>query len=213
VPGRRRSTTVPFPEGTLLLLYTDGLIESRSEGLDRSLERLLAAVDSHGAMPVDPLCDLLIDTLRRDDHQDDVALVGLRLLHTHSEHFHHRLPADASALRGLRHDFRDWLVSRGIEADRDLLVLAVGEAVANSVEHGYAAGGGGAVEGEARVEEGTLRVVVRDQGRWRSKEPEPWRGRGLAIMRRVARSVDVTSDSQGTTVVLEWSPVLEEVGS
>ncbi|HTZ10376.1 MAG TPA: SpoIIE family protein phosphatase [Acidimicrobiales bacterium] len=212
-PGRRRTATVPFPEGSLLLLYTDGLIESRSEGLDQGLERLVDAVDRHRSMTVDDLADLLIASLQRADHHDDVALVGLRLLHTHSQHFRHRLPADAGALRDLRHAFDEWLAHHGIGEDRDLLVLAVGEAVANSIEHGYRSDGGGGIEVEAVTEEGGVRVVVQDQGRWRPGDPDPWRGRGFAIMRRVARSVEVTSDSQGTTVVLEWSPQLEGVPS
>jgi len=68
----------PFPEGSVLVAYTDGLIERRGERLDASVERLAAAL---GAMPrpdVDDIADRLV--LRVGDVRDvddDVALVVL----------------------------------------------------------------------------------------------------------------------------------------
>jgi len=70
------SIALPFPVGSLLVLYTDGLIERRDEDLDESLERLRALVD---ALP--PECGAteaqhrLVRDLRVLDSSDDLAMV------------------------------------------------------------------------------------------------------------------------------------------
>lgn len=67
---------LPFPPGSLLVLYTDGLVERRDEDLDESLERLRALVD---ALPPD--CGAteaqhrLVRDLRVADAADDLAMV------------------------------------------------------------------------------------------------------------------------------------------
>ena len=65
--------------GATLLLYTDGLIERRSEPLDVGLARVLEAC--HVAQPEpDALCDSVLETMLKDAPiQDDVALVAVRL--------------------------------------------------------------------------------------------------------------------------------------
>jgi serine phosphatase RsbU (regulator of sigma subunit) len=67
-----------LPAGATLLLYTDGLIESRNGPLDEGLQRLhTTAADLVGA-PVDDLCDTLLDRLAPSP-DDDVALLALRV--------------------------------------------------------------------------------------------------------------------------------------
>ncbi|MBX5443358.1 MAG: SpoIIE family protein phosphatase, partial [Solirubrobacteraceae bacterium] len=48
--ARYRSVVHPFPTGATLVLYTDGLVESRTEPLDRGLERLRAAAAGGGGL-------------------------------------------------------------------------------------------------------------------------------------------------------------------
>ncbi|MFF2960617.1 Scr1 family TA system antitoxin-like transcriptional regulator [Streptomyces sp. NPDC057963] len=45
-PGPWPQATVPFTEGALLVLYTDGLIERRNEDIDTGLSRLAAALSA-----------------------------------------------------------------------------------------------------------------------------------------------------------------------
>ena len=65
--------------GSTLLVFTDGLIESRSrsvgEGLDQ-LARTVAGV-AH-TMDIEGLCDMVLDAMVEGSHDDDVALLGLR---------------------------------------------------------------------------------------------------------------------------------------
>jgi anti-sigma regulatory factor (Ser/Thr protein kinase) len=60
--------------------------------------------------------------------------------------------------------------------------LAVGEAVVNSVVHGYD-NGGGEVRVEVDVEDGEIEVVVADGGRGFSTSPSEGLGLGLAFVR------------------------------
>jgi putative methionine-R-sulfoxide reductase with GAF domain len=71
-----RSTSVRLDAGSVLLAYTDGLVERRHEPLDDGLERLLAAV------PVgDPetVCRTVMDALVGDSiSSDDIAVIALQ---------------------------------------------------------------------------------------------------------------------------------------
>ena len=72
----RISTSVEMPSGSLLLLYTDGLIESRTAPIAEGLERLLATV---AADHPDAVCDDVIAAMvGGDDPADDVAVLAAR---------------------------------------------------------------------------------------------------------------------------------------
>ncbi|MFF5922786.1 SpoIIE family protein phosphatase [Streptomyces flavochromogenes] len=70
---------VHLPPGSTLLLYTDGLIESREHGIDHGLARLrrYAAAAAHHTLGV--LCERLIEEVRPSDNDDDVALLSVRV--------------------------------------------------------------------------------------------------------------------------------------
>ena len=85
--GRQESAAVLEPGGTLLL-YTDGLIERRGESIDEGVRNLVKAVDALSGLPLPEMCDRLLAELLPEDHDDDVALVAVRL-HT---------PADAGSV-------------------------------------------------------------------------------------------------------------------
>ncbi|NEK57083.1 SpoIIE family protein phosphatase [Geodermatophilus sabuli] len=81
------ASTVPAAEwaevlapGATLLLYTDGLVESRTADLDAGLARLLAAAARAGTSDPDALCDRVLDELARGDRADDVALLAITRL-------------------------------------------------------------------------------------------------------------------------------------
>ncbi|WP_224403415.1 MULTISPECIES: ATP-binding protein [Pseudonocardia] len=84
------------------------------------------------------------------------------------------------------------------------LVLAVNEAVSNSIEHAYGATGPG---GDATVllrgdaEGYRVRMEVSDRGRWRDPPTDPGhRGRGIGMIEAVAEDVRVVPGPDGTTV-------------
>ncbi|MEU9799108.1 SpoIIE family protein phosphatase [Streptomyces sp. NPDC051000] len=71
-----RTEEVSLPPGTLLALYTDGLIESRDRDLDHGMERLARAL-GQVARPLEQLCDGILDLLPAAP-QDDVAVLLAR---------------------------------------------------------------------------------------------------------------------------------------
>lgn len=126
---------------------------------------------------------------------------------------------------------RDWLRDHRWPGSRiDELVLAVSEAVSNSVEHGYLILAGTVenpgssssrdmyqlqqvieIHGHLVVhDDGSSHVelTVRDQGQWLAPEPPPTtRGRGIMLMRASVAEVDFHHTDEGTTVVLRSRPV------
>jgi len=89
------------------------------------------------------------------------------------------------------------------EQDRVGVMVAVGEACANAVEHAYRGQQPGPMHLAAGVDvDGILTVTVRDRGAWRPPDRDPGdRGRGLLIMRQLVDRVELAEDD-GTTVTL-----------
>ncbi|WP_112468975.1 SpoIIE family protein phosphatase [Streptomyces triticisoli] len=71
------TTTVDLEPGDQLVLYTDGLVETRRDPLDERLEMLLTLLDGP-PRSLEELCDLLLRTLHQPDNHDDVALLVAR---------------------------------------------------------------------------------------------------------------------------------------
>ncbi|MFD5097587.1 SpoIIE family protein phosphatase [Streptomyces albidochromogenes] len=69
-------TTLP-PRATLLL-YTDGLVESPKHSIDHGLNRLRRHAAALAHRPLDSFCDSLLDQVRPNDNDDDVAMIALR---------------------------------------------------------------------------------------------------------------------------------------
>ena len=76
---RRTESVLTVQRGATLLLYTDGLVEDRDLPLDEGMARLKAVLAELGDVPLEDLCDAVIDRLRPQGLQDDVALVAIRL--------------------------------------------------------------------------------------------------------------------------------------
>ena len=200
----RPEASVVLEPGALLVLYSDGLVERREETLDLGFERLERAVVAARDLPVDELCERLVDDLGvGEERSDDVVVVVLRLATIVHARLRRTIVARASELRGLRAAVRDWLGGRGLHGDAcsDLL-LVLGEACANAVEHAYPAGAWGEIEVEVCQGDEDLLVQVRDFGAWRPGPSDEDRGRGTTIMQAVASEFTRRSGPEGTTLRL-----------
>ncbi|MEU8443393.1 SpoIIE family protein phosphatase [Streptomyces microflavus] len=71
------TTTISVEPGDQLVLYTDGLVETRDQPIDERLGALLDVLDDPGRS-LDVTCDLLLHTLRAVGDRDDVALLIVR---------------------------------------------------------------------------------------------------------------------------------------
>ena len=73
----RRYTELPLPTGSVLVCYTDGLVERRGEVIDTGIERLRAAVV---AEPAEQVCDTVMAAVARKHPDDDIALLTIRTI-------------------------------------------------------------------------------------------------------------------------------------
>jgi len=78
VPSQRRRqvSTLDFPPGAVLCLYTDGLVERRDQPLDEGIARLRAAVTAQD--PETACVSVMAAMAGYTPHTDDVALLVLR---------------------------------------------------------------------------------------------------------------------------------------
>ena len=76
--GPRADGTALLPEGSTLLLFTDGLFERRGVPLDDG-RRLVAEVASRRAgQSLTELCDGLLEEMAGDGAEDDIAVLAVR---------------------------------------------------------------------------------------------------------------------------------------
>ncbi len=123
-----------------------------------------------------------------------------------------RLLAVPAAASLVRERLRHWLdVWAWPDHDLDDVILAVHEAVTNSIEHGY----GGVDAGEVEVvgtrlrdgEHQRVRFTVRDSGRWRPPRDPGFRGRGVSVMQGCMDEVEIRPGPAGTEVEMLSQPV------
>lgn len=130
------SRTVPVPDGSRLLLYTDGLVEARGEDMD---ETLVALSRTFGADPgpLEPLCDsLLAVTGRGGGHDDDVALLVAELAGLPDErvstwHLRGGVESVSDARSWVRRCFDRW----GLGGSGETAELLASELVTNALKH------------------------------------------------------------------------------
>ncbi|WP_240762894.1 MULTISPECIES: ATP-binding protein [unclassified Micromonospora] len=118
--------------------------------------------------------------------------------------FRAALAADPAQLSPAREALRAWLTGAGVdEADVEVVLIAVGEACANAIEHGYRFAPGASVTVSARLRAERLEVEIRDTGGWREGPSQGRdRGRGRLIMARLMDEAQLDGTPDGTTVRL-----------
>jgi len=74
----RPSASTELAEGSLVLLYTDGLIERRGEVIDEGVDRLKRAF-ADGPPELQPRLDAIIEAVAEESAADDVAALLMRI--------------------------------------------------------------------------------------------------------------------------------------
>lgn len=193
--------TIEIGEDDVVVLYSDGLVERRRESLDVGLERLRGVLSRSAAQDATSLCDDALAKVLSDDAEDDVALLVIRRLATSGREFKLRIDAEPGSLGEIRDRLRGWLT--GVNAPADIaedVLIAVGEAAANAVEHAYRMGGG-PIELETVRDERGFSILVRDFGGWQPPRRRN-RGLGLRLMRAFMDEVIVRPTPEGTEILL-----------
>jgi anti-sigma regulatory factor (Ser/Thr protein kinase) len=194
------SMTTLDPWSTVLL-YTDGLVEGPELPLGQGLDGLRSSLDG-GPREPEALCHAVLDTLDvRAGFRDDLALLALQLTPP-GKTLALALPARPASLAPMRRAVAQWLRLAGAGEDEVYeMLVACGEACANTVAHAHPALSDSSFEVRATREGPEIEITVRDTGRWRPPG-EAGRGRGLAVMRELMDDVQIDPSEQGTTVKL-----------
>ncbi|MGZ4437198.1 MAG: GAF domain-containing SpoIIE family protein phosphatase, partial [Nocardioidaceae bacterium] len=77
-PSDRVAAPVPFSRGDVVVAYTDGLVERRTEDIDRGLARLVEAVPFLAADDLNEAVTVLAERVRDHTRDDDVAVIAIR---------------------------------------------------------------------------------------------------------------------------------------
>ncbi|MCX5164173.1 SpoIIE family protein phosphatase [Streptomyces sp. NBC_00264] len=127
-----------LPEGSLIGLYTNGLIEGRDQDPDLGMSRLGGALAQRG-LPLDALCATVVDQLVPVPQPDDVALLLARTHELSPDHVASwEVAADPAAVAGVRARTARQLSAWGLEDLEMTTELIVSELVTNAVR--YASG-------------------------------------------------------------------------
>lgn len=125
-----------------------------------------------------------------------------------SQRLHERLPAQAENIGRLRHAVVNFARRNGA-TDRQLddVALAVSEALSNALMHAYVGRNRpGVMEVHASVDQGSLMVVVCDEGvGLMPRLDSPGLGCGLAIISRVTEKLDLVDARPGVRVIMTFS--------
>jgi PAS domain S-box-containing protein len=201
--GTRPEARTHLEPGSLLVLYSDGLVERRGSAIGVGLDRLASTAAAVHDEPLDLVAERIIDDMT--DHgapADDVVVLALRLVGTTA--FTFELQADASELASLRVAMRDWLTAQGVTGTgADTALLVVGEACSNGIDHAFLQVTPGVITVTMRLTPGHLDIEVTDVGAWRRPGPHmDGRGRGTLIMRELSVDFRRIAGPAGTTVMM-----------
>jgi serine phosphatase RsbU (regulator of sigma subunit)/CheY-like chemotaxis protein/anti-sigma regulatory factor (Ser/Thr protein kinase) len=203
---------VDFPPGATLVLYTDGLVERRREGIDAGVSRLLSAV-SDAPGNVEAVCEEVVAAcLGPERVDDDITALFVRGEALLGENVRFTLTPDPQALAAMRRMLRRWLVEMGAFPDEMAgVVMAANEAWQNAIEHGHDFAPV-PVSVRFQREGDEVVVTVRDAG-GRGRPPgDPDRGRGIDLMRGLMDStrLDLGSHRGGVAVLRRRIGVVAE---
>ncbi|MFF7971989.1 SpoIIE family protein phosphatase [Streptomyces sp. NPDC007905] len=192
---------VELPEGALLALYTDGLVESRDHPLDEGLQAFVGAL-TDPTRPLEDVCDHVLSTLDTHHGEDDIALLMARVQGLPADSVGDwTLPREPRSVGRAREYARAQLVSWDLEPLVDTTELLVSELVTNALRYG---------EGEIRLRlllDRTLVCEVWDAGlvqprRRRARDTDEG-GRGLQLVGLLSAAWGSRRTPRGKTVWFE----------
>lgn len=123
--------------------------------------------------------------------------------------FRRQVNADAETIADARRGFDEWAGALTLATDdRDDVVLATYEAMANSAEHAYRNQPAGGIVGiHATFVDNVMTVTVTDDGTWKVPDPaDSYRGRGLIMINGLADASVITErPNGGTSITMTWN--------
>jgi anti-sigma regulatory factor (Ser/Thr protein kinase) len=194
--------TITLPPRSCVIFYTDGMTEYSRDVLAGEARLLEAAIRSFEADFDNPALALQERVFDATANRDDAATLTLSCLDgpLAPEMQFSAIPLAAPIVRALLHRFCD---EHSISTpQRFALITAVGEAVANAVEHAYKGERPGNLYVRACAGKDDVTIEVEDHGRWRPFQHRDERGRGIVLMHELMDRVRITSAQNRTVITL-----------
>ncbi|MFI9755318.1 SpoIIE family protein phosphatase [Streptomyces collinus] len=130
------STELELAEGSLLVLYTDGLVENRVRDIDEGIAAMREVL-GRPAHDLEATCDDLLSTLLADRPSDDVALLVARTRALDASHVATwPVPPDPAAVAEMRKAACRQLSDWGLDEAAFVTELVVSELVTNAIRYG-----------------------------------------------------------------------------
>lgn len=200
-----RDWTFTLPAGGRAIFYTDGLIENDRDIADGEKRLAEAARSMTGASgddtSFDPATAIQDLTFKNGSNRDDAAVLVLTRHDPVCDYVFSAVPVVSAISRAI---VADELDANHIPNPRRFgILVALGEAVANAVEHAYRGSAPGLVHMSLANESDDLVLTVEDFGRWRPFVRREERGRGFELMHAFMDGVQVRSTRESTSIVLK----------
>jgi serine phosphatase RsbU (regulator of sigma subunit)/anti-sigma regulatory factor (Ser/Thr protein kinase) len=202
--GLIQSRTLTIEDGSLLVLYTDGLVEKRSRDIDEGLGRL-RDVFGPGSTdePLEELCRATLAGVYAEERRDDIAVLMARLRRLPRENIvTWTLPSELTSASRARTVIRRPLKRWGLTDLVPTAELLVSELVTNAVRYAQ-----GRIGLRLVKEETALFCEVLDDSaalpRLRHPEDHDERGRGLQVVSQVAQRWGARRAASGKVVWCE----------
>ncbi len=202
--------TITLPPRSCVIFYTDGMTEYSRDVIAGESKLLESSVRAFEADPENPAIALQERIFDATVNRDDAATLTLSCESgpLPEELRFSALPLVAPIARSFLHRLCDEYALTS--AQRFSLITAVGEAVANSVEHAYRGEPVGDLVMRTHVDNETISVEVEDHGRWRPFQRRDERGRGIVLMHELMDHVRITSAQNKTMIRLVMNRTAEE---
>lgn len=125
-----------LPEGSSLVLYTDGLVEHRDRDIDLGLDLLRSSLARPGRSP-EQVCDDVLGALLPVNPTDDIALLVARTRALPAERVAvWDVPPDPAAVRTVRAQVTAQLADWGLEELEFTTELILSELITNAIRYG-----------------------------------------------------------------------------
>ncbi|MFH9011846.1 SpoIIE family protein phosphatase [Streptomyces sp. NPDC017943] len=195
------ATELPLPEGSLIALYTDGLVEDRHRDVDVATDELCRAL-TVPADSLDALCDSVLKAVLPKEPSDDVALLLARTRALGADQVATwDITPDPAQVAVIRQAATDRLTAWGLEETAFVTELVVSELVTNALRHG-------APPVQLRlIRDRTLICEVSDGSstspHLRRAHQDDEGGRGLLLVAQLTRRWGSRQTSRGKTIWCE----------
>ncbi|MER5227360.1 SpoIIE family protein phosphatase [Streptomyces flaveus] len=125
-----------LPEGSLLVLYTDGLLQPREHDIDEALDNMFTAL-ARPATQVETVCDSVLAAVLTHRPDDDVALLIARTRALHADKVAvWNLASDPAIVAQARRHTTDQLAAWRLDDATLIAELIVSELVTNAIRYG-----------------------------------------------------------------------------